>query len=110
MSTSLSRSVFKPRSGTSKSALSRLRDQFSSSDCKTVYTNVALVPFHVPQAPSLCHSCDSTSLMESGRLMLRMWGGSSGFLVGWGESGGGVTDLLLLVRAGDGVLGAVEVK
>lgn len=42
--------------------------------------------------------------------MLRIWGGKSAFLVGWGESGGGVTDLLLLVRAGEGVLGAVEVK
>lgn len=48
--------------------------------------------------------------MESGRLMLRIWGGKSAFLVGWGESGGGVMDLLLLVRAGEGVLGAVEVK
>jgi hypothetical protein len=111
ISTSLSRSVFKPRSGTSKTALSRLRDQFSSSDCRTVYTKVAFVPFQVPQAPSDCHSCDRTSLIESGRLILRIWGGRSGFLVDWGgESGGGVVDLLLLVRAGEGVLGAVEVK
>lgn len=42
--------------------------------------------------------------------MLRIWGGRSGFFVGWGESDGGVVDLLLLVRVGEGVLGAVDVK
>lgn len=35
-STSLSTSSFSPRSGTFSSALRRLRDQFSNSDCSTV--------------------------------------------------------------------------
>jgi len=35
MSINRSMSFFTPRSGTLKSALSRLRDQFSSSDCRT---------------------------------------------------------------------------
>lgn len=67
MSTTRSMLSFTPRSGTLKTALKKLLDQFSSRDCKTVYRKVAFAPFHTPHAPSLCHSCPMTSRMASGR-------------------------------------------
>ena len=56
MSISRSMSFLTPISGTLNSALSKLRDQFSNSDCKTPYIKVALVPFQTPQADSLFHN------------------------------------------------------
>lgn len=79
MSTSRSMSSFTPRSGTLKMALRKLRDQFSSSDCKTVYRKVAFDPFHTPHAPSLFHRAEMTFVTESDRRMLRKCSGRVDF-------------------------------
>lgn len=71
MSTTRSMLSLTPRSGTFKTALRKLLDQFSSKDCRTVYRKVAFAPFHTPHAPSLCHSCPMTSRIASGRRRFR---------------------------------------
>lgn len=76
MSMSRSMSFRTPMSGTLKSALSKLRDQFSRSDCRTLYIKVALVPFQTPHADSLFHSWAITSRTESGVRMQRWWPGA----------------------------------
>ncbi len=69
MSMRRSTSSFSPRSGTLNRALSKLLDQFSSKDWRTVYRKEAFAPLNTPQAFSFCQSCDMTSKVESGRRM-----------------------------------------
>jgi hypothetical protein len=52
-------------SGTLKAAENNPRDHCSIVWSNKLYTNVAFDAFHTPQAPSLVHSCDITSMIES---------------------------------------------
>lgn len=75
-------------------ALKKLRDQFSSRDCRTVYKNAALDPFHTPQAPSFCQTAEITFVTESARRMLRKWSGMPGFFGSLGEPNGESDDMI----------------
>lgn len=88
MSTKRSISSLRPRSGTLRTALKKLRDQFSRSDWRTVYKNVALDPFQTPHTPSFCQSPEITLATESACLMLRKCSGIPGFFGRRGDAKG----------------------
>ena len=88
MSTSRSMSSLTPRSGTLNMALRKLLDQFSRSDCRTVYRKVAFEPFHTPHGPSFCQSAESTLLTDPGCRMSRNCSGGDGFLGDLGDWSG----------------------
>ena len=60
-------------SGRLNNAESKLRVHVSIVFSNTPYTNVALVPFHIPHAPSLAQSWDMTSETESLRRRSMRW-------------------------------------
>ena len=66
-----------PGSGALSTADRKLRAQFSTVRSKAAYTNVAFVPFHTPQTPSLVHRAPMTSRTESERLSAS-WCGAAG--------------------------------